>query len=110
MAEYLTPKLTNRIIPLTRDCDRVFSVNRKDDEGDPVDWDAEIYMLIDIDKSDPTQVDGVVVDNAATIKIESDVANSCKTGTTWRVVMQVDSDPTTETALLVGTFERNDGK
>jgi len=110
ITDYLTPRLENKKIPLTKNCDRVFAISRKDSVGDPVDWDAEIYMLIDIDRASPTQVDAVVVDELATIRVEADVADLCRTGTTWRVVMQQDTDPTTETPLLVGTFERNDGK
>lgn len=110
MADYVTPKLQNKVIPLTRGCDAVLGLRRKDDVGDPLDWDAEVYMLIDIDRTSPTKVDALVVDNLATIKVESDVADECRRGTTWRIVRSDDSDPSLETALMVGIFERNDGK
>lgn len=108
MADYLTPKLPNRVIPLTKDCDRAVVVRRKNGDGDPVDWDADIYMLIDIVRGDPERINAVVVDDVATIKVESEVTNLCRSGTTWRVVMS--ESAASEVALMVGTFERNDGK
>lgn len=110
MPDYIYGKLPNRVIPLTRDCDWVFGMARKDALGDPVDWDGSIYMLIDIDRAEPTRIDGEVADENATIKVESEVANLCRNGTTWRVVLSGATDPTTEIPLLVGKFERNDGK
>lgn len=111
MAEYVTPKLPNKAIPLTRGADYVLGLRRKDESDDPLDWDADIYMLIDIDRTDPTRVDAVVVDDLASIKIESSITDLCRRGTTWRVLRSDDSDdPSTETPLMVGTFERNDGK
>lgn len=110
MAEYVTPKLENKVIPLTRGCDAVFGLSRKDEFGDPLNWGAEVYMLIDIDRTTPTQVNGLVVDDLATIKVEAEVADLCRRGTTWRVVRSDASDPSLETALMVGSFERNDGR
>lgn len=108
MADYLVPKLRNRIIPLTRDCDRAFSLRRKNTSGDPVDWDSEVYILID-HRGKQIRVNGVVDSDLATFRIESEVANQLKTGDTWRVVSQQSGDPSRESALMVGTFERNDG-
>lgn len=110
MADYVTPKLPNRVIPLTRGCDVVVGLRRKDEAGDPVNWGATVYMLIDIDRVSPTQVDASVVDDLATIKVESDLADQCRRGTTWRIVRSDSSDPSLETALMVGSFERNDGR
>lgn len=108
MADYLTPKRPNKLLPVTRDCDRPFSVCRKNTDGDPVDWDAEVYMLIDISKGEPaTRIDADVVGEIAAINVESEIANLCKTGTTWRVVRSAGER---QLPLLVGTFERNDGK
>lgn len=110
MASYVTPKLPNRVIPLTKDCDRSVALRRKDDLGDPVAWGADVYILIDIDRANPTKVDASVVGAVATIKIEAATANLCRSGTTWRVVMSQAGSPTNEVPLMVGTFERNDGK
>lgn len=110
MPDYVYDKLPNRVIPLTKGCDRVIGLTRKDEDGDPVDWDATVYMLIDIDRDEPTYIEGTVVDEHATIRIESDVADVCRRGTTWRIALSENTAPTTETPLMVGTFERNDGK
>lgn len=108
MADYLVPKLRNRIIPLTLDCDRSFSLRRKNTSGDPVDWDSNVYILID-HRGKSVRVDGVVEGDLATFRIESELTNQIKTGTTWRVVKEESGNPSRETALMVGTFERNDG-
>lgn len=110
MPDYVYEKLPNRVIPLTKDCDRVIGLSRKDENGDPVDWGADIYMLIDIDRNSPTQIDGTVIGENATIRIESEVANLCRSGTTWRIVLSEGTIPSNEVPLMVGKFERNDGK
>jgi hypothetical protein len=112
MDDYLAPLLPNRTIPVSKGFDRKIPVRRKDpDTGDPLDWDAQVFMLIDIDKTSPTRVDALMDASLAVIRIESDVCDQCKTGTTWRIGVSEETDtPTLETPLLVGTFERNDGK
>jgi len=110
VTDYIAAKLPNRVLPVVKGTDRVFSVRRRAPEtGDPVNWDAEVFLDIDIDKVNPTRVDATVVGDLATIRIESTVCDQLKTGMTWRVVMSA-GEPSLETALLVGTFERNDGK
>lgn len=108
MGDYLVPKLRNRIIPLTLDCDRSFSLRRKNTSNEPVDWDSEVYILID-HRGKAVRINGAVEADLATFRIESELANQIKTGTTWRVVTGQPGNPSRETALMVGTFERNDG-
>ena len=111
MPDYIYSRLPNRVIAVTRGSDRVFSVRRVDPvSGDSVDWDAEVFCLVDVDRSDPTRVDGVVVGDVATIKLESELLDQVRNGTTWRVLMSQAGSPSVETAVLVGSFERNDGK
>lgn len=110
MTSYVAAKLPNRVIPLTRDCDRAVALRRTDEDGDPVNWDCDVYMLIDINRSDPTRVDGVVSGSLATVKVEAETANQCRSGVTWRIVASSDGAPSTESPIMVGTFERNDGK
>jgi hypothetical protein len=68
-----------------------------------------VFVDIDIDKTSPTRIAATVVSDLATVRIESTVGDQVKTGTTWRAVMSA-GNPSLETALLVGTFERNDGR
>ena len=111
MTEYLNPKLPNRVIVVTRDCDRTLSIRRRDPvTHDPVDWDAQVYILVDVNKQTPTRVSGVVTGSLATIRIESSLLDLVRNGTTWRVVMSQDSTPRYESPVMVGTFERNDGR
>lgn len=108
VTDYVLPKLTSRVIPVTKDCDRQLSLTRKGLDGSAVNWGASVYILVDIDKAFPTKVDGVVVGPTATITIEASVANQVRTGTGWRIVMSQSGTPTTETPIMIGTFERND--
>jgi hypothetical protein len=111
MPDYITPKLPNRVIVVTKDCDRVITVRRRDPvTGVPVNWDATVSIKIDIQRNSPTSISGSVVGSVATIRIESTVLDEVKTGTTWRVIMSQAGTPRLETAVLVGTFERNDGR
>ena len=112
MANYIAPKLSSYVIPVTRGTDRVFSIKRKTAKGVPQNWDCQVYMDIDIDKTSPTRIAASVANDVAVVRIESDVADQCKNGVTWRVVMSQSSPgaPTLETALLIGVIERNDGQ
>lgn len=111
MADYIAAKLPNRVLPVVKGTDRQFSIRRRDpDTGDPVDWDADVFVDIDINKTNPTRVEATVVDDLATVRIESTVCDQVKTGTTWRAVMSASGEPSLETAILVGMFERNDGR
>lgn len=113
MAEYLNAKLPQRVIVVTKECDRMFSIRRRDPiTGDPVDWgvDVEVYIKIDIDRNTPTRVTGTVSGSLATIRMESTILDSVKKGTTWRVIMSQPGTPRLETPIMVGVFERNDGK
>jgi hypothetical protein len=110
MADYVNAKLPNRVIPLTKDCDAKITI-RRGTTLVPEDWGSvSVYMLIDIDKANPTKIDATIVDSLATVVIEAATANTCKTGTTWRVVLSTPGTPSFERPLLLGTFERNDGK
>lgn len=110
MADYIAPKLPNRVIPVTKGTDRLFTVRRRNAQGQPQAWNCNIFIDIDVDRTTPTRIAATVAVDLATVRIESTVADLCKSGTTWRVVMSQAGSPTIETALLIGTFERNDGK
>jgi hypothetical protein len=113
VAEYLNAKLPQRVIAITKECDRTLSIRRRDPvSGVPVDWgvDVEVYIKIDIDSSAPTRVSGVVDGSLATIRMESTILDTVRKGTTWRVIMSQPGVPRHESAVMVGIFERNDGK
>lgn len=113
MDEYLNNPLPSRVIVVTKECDRTLSIRRRDPvTGDPVDWgvDVEVYIKIDIDKNAPERVSGVVDGSLATIRMESSTLDNVKNGTTWRVIMSQPGVPRYESAVMVGVFERNDGK
>ena len=113
MADYVSPLLPNRVIAVTKDCDLTISLRRRDPQTHAaVDWGVGVGVVIDIDidRVEPTRVSGVVTGSLSAIRMESAVLNQVKTGTTWRVIMSQPGTPTYETAVMVGTFERNDGR
>ena len=108
MPDYIGELLPTRIIRVTKGADRSFTITRRDDDGDPADWNAALYIDIDIDKTAPMRVPATVVGETATIRIESTICDQVRNGTSWRVIMSQAGSPTFETALMIGTFERND--
>ena len=108
---YVNAKLPNHTIVVTKDCDRTLTVRRRHPTtGDAVNWGAAVYILVDVDRNNPTRVEGTVDNSLATIRMESSLLNLVRNGTTWRVVMSQTGAPSLETAVMVGAFERNDGK
>lgn len=113
MAEYVNSKLPNRVIVVTKECDRTLSIRRRDPiTHAEVDWgvDVDVFIKVDDSRTASTRVSGVVDGSLATIRMESSLLDTVKTGTTWRVIMSQPGVPRYETAVMVGTFERNDGK
>lgn len=108
-SNYIGIPPAEKIIPVTRGCDRSFTIQRVDSGGDPIDFDpaTTVYMWIDIQRSDPTRVDAVVSGALAAFSLQSTVCDLVRDGTRWRVVLDLGSD--VELPLLVGKFERYDG-
>lgn len=108
MSDFLCPPPAEKIIPVTRGCDRSFTIQRRDPDGDPVDFDegTDVYLVIDIDRNSPTQVHAVVSGSTAAVTIPDAVCDQCRNGTRWRAVIDQGS---LEIPLLVGKFERHDG-
>lgn len=111
MADYIVRKRPNYVLAVTKGTDCVFTMIRRDpDTGDEMDWDASVYVDVDIDKTAPTRVETTVSGASAVVRIESTIADLTKTGTTWRAIVSQAGTPTLETPILVGTFERDDGR
>lgn len=94
------------LISVTRGCDRVLTIRRRDAAGELVDWDADLFIDVDVDRSDPTRVEADVDGAEATFVLQSDLCDVVKNTTKWRVFMSRDG---IETPLAVGTFGRSDG-
>lgn len=108
MNSYVCAPPDERIIPVTRGCDRAFTIQRLNTGGTAVNFDAgsSVYMWIDIDRAAPTQIDAVVSGSLAAFTLDFLVCDLVRTGTRWRIVLKVGSS---ELPLLVGRFERHDG-
>lgn len=106
--EYITPKPTEKLISVTRGCDCVFTIQRVNTNGDPLNFSAgaSMYLWIDIDKAAPTKVDVALADSTAEVIIVSGVCDQVRTGTRWRAVLKRGDR---KTPIMVGKFERDDG-
>jgi hypothetical protein len=108
MTDYIGDDLTPAVMRVTKGADRKFTLRRHDVSDNPVDWDADVYINIDL--TPPERVDAVVTDENAEFQIESDILDQVTKRTQWQVIMSQTGAPTLETPLMVGTFERQDGK
>lgn len=108
MSDYIGNPPLEKLIPLTRGCDYSFTIQRTDEDGEPVEFDpdTEVYLWLDIDKENPTKVDGFVSGSTAAITIPDSVADEARNGCRWRAVLDVGER---EVPLLVGRIERHDG-
>jgi hypothetical protein len=95
------------VIPVTLGCDRAFTVKRRNEAGELADWDAEVYIVVDIDRASPTTVQAAVSGSNAVFLVESSVCDLVKNSTRWRIVMS--DDEGFEAPIAVGSFERHDG-
>lgn len=108
MTDYLVPAPATKVIPVTLGADVAFTLQRTDTENTPVNFDAgsQVYLQVDLDKTNPTKVQATVSGSTAAIRMDYTVADQCRNSTRWQVIVKNGS---AETALLVGRFERNDG-
>lgn len=107
---YIGAPANTFVIPVTLGADREFSVNRKDSSGNPVDWDATLFMAIDIDRANPTTIDAAVTADQAVILLPAAINDQVKNTTRWRLYVTTGSgDSTLTTPIAVGYFERDDG-
>lgn len=95
----------SKVISLTKGADKVLTLRRKNTTGDPLDWDAAVWM--DIDTTEPTQLAAVVTADVAVIRIEATTADDLG-AQKWRIIMSQAGSPSLETPLLRGKFQRND--
>ncbi|MDD7812632.1 hypothetical protein PP713_08695 [Mycobacterium sp. CSUR Q5927] len=112
MTGYIGLPPQSRIIPVTKGTDVSFTLRRRDADGNLVDWDAEVFVNVDL-KDGPRRVDAEVSGADAVVRIESEIANLVSLGhtvTTWQAVVSIPGNPSLEKPLCVGSFERFDGK
>lgn len=112
MADYVVaPPPSMKAIAVTRNTDVMFTLRRKDAAtGAEKDWGALVYVLIDVARNEPpVRVDADVSGADAVVRIESDICDVVKTGTPWRAVLSLPTDPSLEKPIAVGFFERHDG-
>lgn len=111
MAEYIGRPPAVKTIPVTRGTDVSFTLRRKDTEGNLVDWDVDIYVEVDQGpKSTPQKFDAVITGPDAYVRIESEVSDTFGRNTEWRAIRSTPGNPSLERPLVVGGFERFDGK
>jgi hypothetical protein len=109
-AEYIGDELVPKIIRVTKNCDRKFTVIRKDVSGNPINWDCDVFLNINLTPA--VLISAAVSGSSADIRIESAIADKVKTGATlWQLYTSTPETPLSyENPLAVGYFERQDGK
>lgn len=111
MVDYIGKPPAIKTIPTTKGTDVSFTLRRKDTDGNPVDWGVDVYVDIDTERnSPPTRVEAAVTGPDAYVRIESQVADKFTRNTTWRAIRSTPGDPSLERPLVVGNFERFDGR
>lgn len=97
-----------RVIPVTKGADKRYTLRRRNSSGDPVDWDADVYVNVQL--ATPVKVDCTVTGPDALFDLEAEVADQVKSSTTWQAIASFPGSPSSEVPIAVGTFERWDGK
>lgn len=108
MADYVIPPPTEKIIPVTRNCDRPFSVERVDANGNQTNFaqGTTVYMWVEIRGGDPVRVDATINGAIAAFLLESTLCDQIKNNGRFQVVLDLGDR---ELPLLVGKFARHDG-
>jgi len=104
---YVVSPPVEKVIPVTKGCDRAFSVRRVDDNGSPVNFagGTTVYMWVEAG-STPTKVDATISGSNASFVLDSALCDQIRNGSKWRAVLDLGD---LELPLLVGRFERRDG-
>lgn len=110
MTDYTGPIPRQVVIPVTKGTDIAFTMRRRNADLELVDWAATVTLSIDINRDSPTVVAAVVTGPDAVVRVESEIADLVRNSTTWQAVVSPLSDPTLQRPIMVGTFERHDGK
>lgn len=105
MTTYLLAPPPEAIIPVTRGCDRAFTVQHQP-AGVVTDYPAGSSVTMSIATEPPTVLTATIERFNAHITIPSPVADLVRTGTRWRCILDLGG---LELPLLVGTFRRCDG-
>jgi hypothetical protein len=106
---YTNPLPAQTTIPVTKDCDTVFTV-KLSQAGQPVTFPGPVHIDIDIDKTEPTRIPVLVVTDTAIVRIEPEIGNQVRNSTKWRLRASLGRYPYLEIPIVVGNFERCDGK
>jgi hypothetical protein len=109
MPTYMVAPPQQFVIPVTKGADQQFSINRVDVLGNPVNWGASVYIMVDVPDPDfPTTVNAVVTGPQAVLLLPSSLNDQVNVRTKWRLYMQT-SNPVATIPIAVGHFERDDG-
>lgn len=104
--EPISPRVLWKIIPVTKGCDYVFTIQKRNEEGAIVDWGEVDQVAVDIDVDPPVRVEAVIDGPDAMIVIPDALCDQVTRRTAWRAVL---SRGDIQTPLMVGGFKRDDG-
>lgn len=106
---YVSDPPEELIIPVTKGCDFIFTVELEDESANPVNYTGPVYCYVENRGGSPQQVPATVADNQAAVRLPPTITDSVSGSSRWRVVMADETyTPAAEVPLLVGGFERHD--
>jgi|SRR5262245_32811080 len=97
------------ILPLSRGGDLAVDFRNDPNKNNVyVDYDPGTEVVLTIDTSPPIVAIADINGYHATVKIESETTDPIKADTTWRVVVSLATNPTTEVVAANGKVKRFD--
>lgn len=93
------------VIYLSRGCNVQLTFRCFDGDDNPIDLSGGLEIEIDQGPADAVHIEADISDNSASVLIPSEVSDTARSGWQWRVKLSASKKP-----LLVGVFERRDGK
>lgn len=93
------------VIYLSKGCNVALTFRCFDADENPIDLSGGLEIEIDQGTADAVHIEADISDNSGSVLIPSEVSDTAKSGWQWRVKLLPSKKP-----LLVGVFERRDGK
>lgn len=104
--QYIGGRISSQnTIEISRGAGRKFTVELTDADGEPVNWDGTVELVID---KPVTVIPVSYTGNTAHPRIEDEVCDQVKSGAAWRLLWTKDGE-TIPVCVLAGDFQRVDG-
>jgi hypothetical protein len=97
------------VLPLAKGGDlAVQFLNDPNDDGNYVDYGVGVTVTLHIDSIPAVSQAATISGHTATVKVESDVADTIDGGIPWRLILSTPTSPSTEVVAAYGKTKRFD--